>query len=345
MIGFILCILESIYKYSNLLLYLSNRNLFMMAEGNKLAWLSENILSCSLCLEQLKDPKSLPCLHTYCLECLQKYISSRNFVNNFPCPLCNKETAIPGNEVENFPSNFSVISMIAYLHQQKKDDVETQIEQFELSDKTVCNVCEGEVKLENLCSICQMWLCNNCTKAHQKFPATRGHDLTSNKEINEVCKSKANKIQKDILQIETNLMEKVEILNNAKEDILKQSESMKQKIISKAQSIHEAVDEQAKNLTEQVDRFYRTDEQLLSGLLSTANDASLAMKDVLSLIDNIKVSDDGQTSQMLLKMVNDCYNDRVQIVDELSKKNYENSTLNFQEYQELVKIGDLLESK
>ena len=29
-------------------------------------------LKCSVCLEQYTHPKTLPCLHSYCLECIER---------------------------------------------------------------------------------------------------------------------------------------------------------------------------------------------------------------------------------------------------------------------------------
>ncbi len=41
-----------------------------MAEGG--ADLSD-LLNCSMCLEPFRDPRALPCLHTFCLPCLTQY--------------------------------------------------------------------------------------------------------------------------------------------------------------------------------------------------------------------------------------------------------------------------------
>ena len=32
----------------------------------------EEQLTCSVCNKQFTDPRTLPCLHSYCLECVQK---------------------------------------------------------------------------------------------------------------------------------------------------------------------------------------------------------------------------------------------------------------------------------
>ena len=41
-------------------------------------------LKCSICLEFFSDPRVLPCLHTYCLKCLQGLVSDRK--SDLSCP-------------------------------------------------------------------------------------------------------------------------------------------------------------------------------------------------------------------------------------------------------------------
>ena len=45
----------------------------MVSQGSSpslLEALSSDFLACKICLEQLQVPKTLPCLHTYCQDCL-----------------------------------------------------------------------------------------------------------------------------------------------------------------------------------------------------------------------------------------------------------------------------------
>ena len=49
----------------------------------------EEHLTCSVCLEQLKDPKVLPCLHSFCHGCIVN-IAKKEKSNNINCPECRK---------------------------------------------------------------------------------------------------------------------------------------------------------------------------------------------------------------------------------------------------------------
>ena len=62
--------------------------------------IEERFYTCSICMSPFEDPKSLPCLHTFCEGCLRDYTESRGFSRNgsFPCPQCRNETTIPNGK-------------------------------------------------------------------------------------------------------------------------------------------------------------------------------------------------------------------------------------------------------
>ena len=66
--------------------------------------ISEQI-KCPICLERLKEPKILPCQHTYCLECLEE-VAKLNDPNTVDCPECRREYKVPHvSGVKGFPDN------------------------------------------------------------------------------------------------------------------------------------------------------------------------------------------------------------------------------------------------
>ncbi|CAB1348711.1 unnamed protein product [Coregonus sp. 'balchen'] len=53
------------------------------------AWPEEEFV-CSVCLETLRDPATLPCGHTYCLPCIQEHWDRNEAKGQFNCPQCRQ---------------------------------------------------------------------------------------------------------------------------------------------------------------------------------------------------------------------------------------------------------------
>ena len=52
---------------------------------------------CSICFDDLQEARVLPCIHSFCLQCLDSYCKSNNKLpgDDVPCPECRTEFAIP----------------------------------------------------------------------------------------------------------------------------------------------------------------------------------------------------------------------------------------------------------
>ena len=113
----------------------------------------EKILECSICLEQLKNPKIMPCQHSLCKDCMEKL--PRNIHGkqlHVECPICRKENYIPKN---GFPNN--------YVFQSLLDDKEQNLEKM-----LECPICLEQLKNPKMLP-CQHSFCmENCMKKLQK---------------------------------------------------------------------------------------------------------------------------------------------------------------------------------
>ena len=122
---------------------------------------------CPLCLETVKNPKTLPCLHSFCLECLDKLanFARRQLQTTIKCPVCQTSFPIPDTDTfADLPSSFHLNRLVDVLA---------------LEDGTVqtqkCNTCDENNRATSYCFVCQSFLCASCFQFHQRFKATRGH--------------------------------------------------------------------------------------------------------------------------------------------------------------------------
>ncbi len=79
----------------------------------------EEFLTCSICLDEYRTPRQLPCLHVYCEECLDDILERSHPPNyrgkrRLQCPMCKKEHMLPKDGVSGFPHDFRIQSMLEH---------------------------------------------------------------------------------------------------------------------------------------------------------------------------------------------------------------------------------------
>ncbi|XP_068728078.1 E3 ubiquitin-protein ligase TRIM71-like [Montipora capricornis] len=122
---------------------------------------------CPLCIETVKNPKTLPCLHSFCLECLDKLANfeRRQLKTIIKCPVCQTSFQIPETDTfDNLPSSFHLNRLVDVL---VLEDGSIQSQR--------CNSCDENNAATCYCFVCQTFLCASCFEAHQRLKASRGH--------------------------------------------------------------------------------------------------------------------------------------------------------------------------
>jgi len=131
----------------------------------------DDMVECSICTEVFTDPRILPCIHTFCLNCLLSYGKNRRPGDCIPCPLCRKEFTIPADGLSGIQKNFF---MEKFLNARKLSGGEEE-------RYTVCDVCssvEAASAVEPAtmhCFECQQNYCEQCSWSHSRMKATADH--------------------------------------------------------------------------------------------------------------------------------------------------------------------------
>ncbi|KAK2166310.1 hypothetical protein LSH36_40g16016 [Paralvinella palmiformis] len=86
----------------------------MNTESRILSQIKQDHLTCHICHGPYMEPKALPCLHTFCTQCLQDFIFSRRYEagDEFPCPVCRISVTLTKHSVDAFPDNHLVITLM-----------------------------------------------------------------------------------------------------------------------------------------------------------------------------------------------------------------------------------------
>ena len=127
---------------------------------------------CSYCENSYKDPRILSCLHSYCLQCINKI-----HVQDTPsitCPSCNHPTPVPFGGVASLPLN------IRFKEIAQHDKLLQQI----ISSPSVCDSCEEDSSVSvAYCKDCDDLLCEDCWDMHRKMKLSRSHTTITTKDL------------------------------------------------------------------------------------------------------------------------------------------------------------------
>ncbi|XP_055606600.1 RING finger protein nhl-1 isoform X2 [Uranotaenia lowii] len=120
----------------------------------------EQLLTCCVCLDRYRNPKLLPCQHSFCMEpCMDGLI---DYVKRqVKCPECRAEHRIPYQGVQGFPTNVTLqrfLELHIEITGELPDPTSGQVMER-------CNVCSEKAYCA-LCMHCDKKICPDCKGAH-----------------------------------------------------------------------------------------------------------------------------------------------------------------------------------
>ncbi|XP_074660160.1 E3 ubiquitin-protein ligase TRIM33-like isoform X2 [Tubulanus polymorphus] len=132
---------------------------------------SLNFNVCSLCKENFtssKQPKLLPCLHSFCKNCLFEFNAERRqqqqqqqgVDDRSRCATCNALYHTSQIIDNKFISETSVTEM-----------------QNAAEESNNCTGCEDSIPATSYCIDCPEWLCDQCVQAHRRVRVTKDHTI------------------------------------------------------------------------------------------------------------------------------------------------------------------------
>ena len=123
-------------------------------------------LECSLCLDNFKEPKLLPCFHVFCKSpCLEKLVAKDG--RSLQCPTCRHLVPLPAKGVSGLQSDFHIDHLFEIRDAFNKAAESTEMQ---------CGNCEDK-KATGYCRDCKQFICDNCQAAHRTLKITKKHQI------------------------------------------------------------------------------------------------------------------------------------------------------------------------
>ena len=136
-----------------------------MASGEEWRQIEEEV-TCSICGGLFTDPKTIPCLHTFCKRCIERSIeSNKKMAVVVCCPLCR--APLPQDEIASIPTNFTIRRLVEIYEKRKEYDQSSVI--------VKCGKCGEDTPAIAWCLDCEEALCRDCNELHRKWKDFKSH--------------------------------------------------------------------------------------------------------------------------------------------------------------------------
>ena len=212
----------------------------------------EKELTCSICSELFKEPKTLSCLHTFCKECIQASLDTTERVTGHKtCPLCR--SPLPNNGIASIPTNFATNRLIEIFNSRQtclnNSRLAPQASTAAEPRAQYCSKHDNQ-PLELYCITCSQLICTEC--AYIDHPRT-DHQFEF---LGKVIINKQEKI-KEIAAPLQSLMDGVQVAIKSnkisKQAVNRKSDTSIEKVRSFFKDVHKALDDQEAQVLQDID--------------------------------------------------------------------------------------------
>lgn len=117
-------------------------------------------ITCTICGYLFTEPKTIPCLHTFCKHCIERSLPVKK--SHTYCPVCR--ITFPREKFLSVPINHTISRIVEIVKQKDAGNL-------------VCNNCDkGDIAV-CWCVECNSFLCNECHVAHSRLKTLNSHKI------------------------------------------------------------------------------------------------------------------------------------------------------------------------
>ena len=237
----------------------------------------EEQLTCPVCLDHYTNPKTLPCLHSFCQDCLEGLpLDKKNETYYLSCPTCRHCTELPEEGVGSFPVAFTLNNLKEMYSLTKKT--------ADLSNPQEATCSDHGKPLELFCETCDTVICVNCSYRNHKHHKCElvTDSYTKHCEKLRECLSPVKGKKEALKKVLSALAEREGEIRERGEGVLEEIHEMVEEMMNVLRESERKLTEQAKRVTDDklkvLSEQMKSAEMSLSVLEDVKNDVEQSLK-------------------------------------------------------------------
>ena len=114
--------------------------------GNQLDEKCDQILQCAVCLERYTDPRMLPCVHSFCMSCINRLPQQDD--TTVSCPVCKKPSQLGKKGASSLPAAFHMNMLLEIDDLLKKNSLQVCSSHGQRKKFLYCKRCHEDICFE-----------------------------------------------------------------------------------------------------------------------------------------------------------------------------------------------------